>query len=139
MKKTKASADGSYLFQVDILVHAPTNGIAMEKLLHALNEGQFADYRIQSGVQLGAQIEAELSEKPPASPNLSEAMDSRIREYIRTNKLIRINVNKGKDGKVSMPCRVVNFDPNLELLTLYHVDEKKVYSIKLNEVDDFVD
>jgi len=139
MKKTNASEEGSYLFQVEILVHAPTNGAAMEQLLHSLNEGQFADYRIQSGVQLGQQIEKELAQADSASQLLTDALDTRIREYIQSNRLIRVNINKGKGVKLSWPCRVVNFDPNLELLTLYHVDEKKVYSVKLNEIDDFVE
>lgn len=139
MKKTNASEDGSYLFQVEILLRAPSNGEALERLLHHLNEGSFADYRIQSGVQLGKQIEQELSEATSVAPVLTDALDSRIRGYIQSNKLIRININKGKGVKLSWPCRVVNFDPNLELLTLYHVDEKKVYSIKLNEIDDFLE
>ncbi|CAM3746991.1 hypothetical protein COLU111180_06455 [Cohnella lubricantis] len=139
MKNTRKLADGSYLFQVEILVHAPTNGAAMEQLLHDLNQGSFADYRIQSGIQLGHQIEKELSEAAEASQLLTDALDSRIRGYIQSNQLIRITINKGKGVKLSWPCRVVNFDPALELLTLYHVDEKKVYTVNLNEVDDFVD
>jgi len=143
MTKKKATADGSYLFQVDILIHAPTNGVAMEQLLRVLNQAEFADYRIQSGIQLGKIIEEELEEAEQAEPSktllFSEGLDSRIRGYIQTNKLIRVNVNKGKGVKLSMPCRVVNFDPEQELLTLYHVDEKKVYSVRLNEIDDFVE
>lgn len=139
MKKTKASGDGSYLFQVEILVNAQTNGAAMEELLHHLNEAPFADYRILSGVQLGKQIEKELSQATSTSQMLTEALDSRIRGYIQGNKLIRVNINKGKGVKLSWPCRIVNFDPSLELLTLYHVDEKKVYSVKLNEIDDFLE
>ncbi|MBB6691594.1 hypothetical protein H7B90_09300 [Cohnella xylanilytica] len=140
MTKKQTTADGSYLFQVDILIHAPTNGIAMEQLLRVLNQAEFADYRIQSGIQLGKKIEEELEQAGPSTPlPLSEGLDSRIRGYIQTNKLIRVNVNKGKGVKLSMPCRVVNFDPDQELLTLYHVDEKKVYSVRLNEIDDFFD
>ncbi|GIO14572.1 hypothetical protein J19TS2_41270 [Cohnella xylanilytica] len=138
MTKKQTTADGSYLFQVDILIHAPTNGIAMEQLLRVLNQAKFADYRIQSGIQMGKIIEEELEQAGPStSLTLTEGLDSRIRGYIQTNKLIRVNVNKGKGVKLSMPCRVVNFDPDQELLTLYHVDEKKVYSVRLNEIDDF--
>ncbi|MBB6733487.1 hypothetical protein [Cohnella zeiphila] len=139
MKTNKTSEDDSFLFQVEILVHAPTNGVAMERLLHALNAGEFADFRIQSGIQLGARIEQELSQTPLPEPPPADDLDSRIRGYINSNKLIRVNVNRGKGVKMSMPCRVVNYDPDKELLTLYHVDEKRVYSIRLNEVDDFVD
>ena len=68
MKTNKTSEDDSFLFQVDILVHAPTNGVAMERLLHALNAGEFADFRIQSGIQLGGRIEQELSQTPLPEP-----------------------------------------------------------------------
>ncbi|MBB6672363.1 hypothetical protein [Cohnella nanjingensis] len=134
----KTSADGSYLFQVEILVNASTNGAALEQLLHALNEGSFADYRIQSGIRLGETIEETLEQASGKSQVLTETLDARIRQYIQTSRLIRVQVNKGKGVKLSMPCRVVNFDPDNELLTLYHVDEKRVYSIQLNEIDDFI-
>ncbi len=127
------------MFQVDILVHAPTNGVALERLLRVLNEGHFADYRIQSGIRLGERIAEETSSAASSAPILTDGLDSRIREYIQSNKLIRVNLNKGKGVKLSMPCRVVNFDPDLELLTLYHVDEKRVYSVNLNEIDDFLE
>jgi hypothetical protein len=139
MTTNKASDDDSYLFRIEILVRAPSNGVAMERLLHALNEGNFADYRIQSGIQLGARIEQELSQSPHPEPAPADDLDSRIRAYIQSKKLIRVNVNRGKGVKMSMPCRVLNYDPDKELLTLYHVDEKRVYSIRLNEVDDFID
>ncbi|RUS43564.1 hypothetical protein [Cohnella sp. AR92] len=139
MTKNKASEDGSYLFQVDILIRAPSNGIAMEKLLHLLNEGELADYRIQSGMKLGETIKKELASSERTSLLLTDNLDAKIRGYIQSNKLIRVNLNRGKGIKQSMPCRIVNFDPEQTLLTLYHVDEKRVYSIYLNEIDDFIE
>jgi hypothetical protein len=139
MTKNKASADGSYLFQVDILVRAPSNGIAMEKLLHLLNEGELEDYRIVSGVQLGETIRKELDSTDRTSPMLTDSLDAKIRGFIQSNKLIRVNLNRGKGVKQSMPCRVVNFDPEQMLLTLYHVDEKRVYSVYMYEIDDFIE
>jgi len=141
MKTNKTSTNESFLFRVEILVKAPTNGVAMERLLHALNEGQFVDYRIQSGVQLGNRIEKELADSEPVELPMpaDDSLTARIRDYIRANRLIRVNVNKGKGVKMSMPCRVVNYDADKQLLTLYHVDEKTVYTIRLNEVDDFID
>ncbi|THF83699.1 hypothetical protein [Cohnella fermenti] len=139
MTTKQTSADGSYLFQVDILIRASSNGIAMEKLLHLLNEGELADYRIVSGVQLGETIRKELERTERPRPILTDSLDEKIRGYIQSNKLIRVNLNRGKGIKQSMPCRIVNFDPDQTLLTLYHVDEKRVYSIYLNEIDDFVE
>jgi len=145
MKKSKT--EGTYLFQVDIMVQAPSNGAALEHLLGVLNGGGFPDYRIQSGIQLGRTIERALAETAdpepiaidPARSGSSNPLHDRIQQYIASNRLIRLNINKGRGVRMEMPCRVVHFDPELQLLTVYHVDEKKVYSIQLNEIDDFVE
>ncbi len=173
----------SFLFQVEILVNAETNGAALERLLHVLNAGSFADYRVISGVQLGQAIEAALagaeenparhpapsdSEKskmtaalarskaaaaapakpqnapspkqaPAASPGPSDELQQRVRQYIETNKLIRLNVNKGRGVKLSIPCRIISYDAGNQLLTVYHVDEKQVHNLNLFEIDDFVE
>ncbi|MCC3377550.1 hypothetical protein [Cohnella sp. REN36] len=134
----KKQDDGSYLFQVEILVRSSTNGNALERLLHVLNQADFADFRIQSGVRLGQSIDEALEQATEKTQILTETLDARIRQYIQTSKLIRVQVNKGKGVKLSMPCRVVNFDSDNELLTLYHVDEKRVYTVGLNEIDDFI-
>lgn len=139
---TKVSDDNSersYLFSVDILVKAGTNGEALETLLRSLNVGGFADFRIQSGIVLGETIQRELKTAKSKHQVLTDSLDSRIRDYIKTSRLIRITVNRAKGDKLSVPCRVVNFDPDNELLTVYHVDEKSVYSFRLNEIDDFAE
>jgi hypothetical protein len=171
----------SFLFQVDILIQADSNGEALERLLHVLNGGRFADYRVGSGIQLGQMIEEALQRQkksqesappaaaaeksrpadavkakpaaatsksgtstaaapkaPPAAP-VSDELDARIRQYADSNKLIRLNVNKGRGVKLSIPCRIVGFDSNAQLLTVYHVDEKQVHTFKLFEIDDFID
>jgi hypothetical protein len=61
-----------------------------------------------------------------------------LEEYKEQGPLIRLTVVKGKGVKLSMPCRILNFDALGEQLTIYHVDEKKVYSFKLNEIEDIV-
>ncbi|WP_281885538.1 hypothetical protein [Paenibacillus sp. YYML68] len=53
------------------------------------------------------------------------------------NILIRLSILKGKGVKASMPCRIINTDPPSGNLSVYHVDEKKVYLVKINEIDDF--
>jgi len=172
----------SYLFQVEVLVNADTNGEALEKLLHALNAGHFADYRVTSGIKLGQAIEAMMQQAGAASAQknapasavqpkisaalakakqeatataatgtaqtkkkaeakfvLSDELQARIQSYIDTNKLIRLNVNKGRGVKLSIPCRIISLDPDRQLLTVYHVDEKQVHSLKLFEIDDFIE
>jgi hypothetical protein len=121
MRKSTAP-DGSYLFQVAIQVSAANNGEALEKLLKVLNNGDFKEYRIESGIQ------------GPSDP-----MEGRIRQYIDDNRLTRLNVNKGRGVKMSIPCRILNYDSSKQLLTVYHVDQKQVYSFELYEIDDFIE
>ncbi|MCD9022837.1 hypothetical protein K7P76_13515 [Cohnella sp. NL03-T5] len=129
---------------MDINISAPNKGAALEQLLRVLNSADFVDYRIGSGIQPGNLVEEpepvtppkKTAAKTPAQPN---PLELRIREYIGNNKLIRLNINKGRGVKMSIPCRVINFDASNQLLTVYHVDEKQVYSFGLNEIDDFVD
>ena len=82
--------------------------------------------------------------KSPAAKNaatggpIPAAVVERINGYIAANQLIRISVNKGRGIKLSVPCRIVGFDQAANTITVYHVDEKKVYAFSLNEIDDFV-
>jgi hypothetical protein len=122
MNKLNKISDGSYIFQVEITLSASSNGAALEQLIRVLNNGEFVDYRIGSG----------------KTPHQHNPLESRINQYIESNELIRLNVNKGRGIKMSIPCRVINFDVDSQLLTVYHVDEKQVYSMGLNEIDDFV-
>jgi len=68
-----------------------------------------------------------------------DPLEHRIRDYIESKRLIRINVNKGLGVKLSIPCRVLNYDSATQLITVYHVDEKQVYTVRLTEIDDFVE
>lgn len=70
---------------------------------------------------------------------LPASLDSRIGSYIHSKKLTRLSVNKGRGVKLDIPCRLLNYDAKLQMLTVYHVDEKQVYSFKLTEIDDFID
>lgn len=85
--------------------------------------------------------------KPPGTTKASapaEVLDSapapvieRIKGYIASNRLIRVHVNKGMGVKLSIPCRIINFDAQQHNLTVYHVDEKQVYTFSMFEIDDF--
>lgn len=148
------SEQSAFLFNVDLLVQADTNPLAMERLLHLLNQCGFADYRIVSGVELGkliTQLETGSTAEPKKtnlSPDVKNsapqpaaawpAVNDRIQLIISENRLIRLSVNKGYGVKLSIPCRIINYDENSLMLTVYHVDEKQVYSFSLNEIDDFL-
>lgn len=60
-----------------------------------------------------------------------------IMECIHDNRLIRLTVTRSGQP-FSMPCRILNFEEADQLLNVYHVDEKQVYSFKLNEIIEVV-
>lgn len=59
-----------------------------------------------------------------------------IKVYSKDNRLVRLTTNR--NGKqTSLPCRILNYDESNFLVNVYHVDEKQVYTFKLNEIDEF--
>ncbi len=95
---------------------------------------------------------AEPAPKAPSAPRVKEtkaAEEQRpeadpfkqiweeMRAFQQNNTLVRLSVVKEKGIKLSMPCRILNTDQTSGNLTVYHVDEKKVYLLKINEIDDF--
>ncbi|KZE79183.1 hypothetical protein AV654_17040 [Paenibacillus elgii] len=95
---------------------------------------------------------AETAPKTPTAANAKEAKAAEekrpeadpfkqiweeMRAFQQSNALVRLSVVKEKGVKLSMPCRILNTDPPSGNLTVYHVDEKKVYLLKINEIDDF--
>lgn len=152
-----------FLFNVDILIEDETNGRALEKLLHLLNGDEIKDYQIKEGVELGKIIEKALhetisksKEKPveaaqvtqqsrakaqeqslPAKEDPHQAIWDQLQQFKQNNSLVRMTVVKGKGITLNIPCRILNFDPPTENVSVYHVDEKQVYLFKINEIDDF--
>lgn len=164
MKKQPSLPDqSSFIYNVEVLVEDKHNAAALEQLLHALNSCGFVDYRILSGIQLGEQInerkanaasfkdvsiqlkqtaagtEKQSSVPPAKAASASESLSGieKIKAIMRSNTLIRLIVNKGLGIKLSIPCRVINVDENENLITVYHVDEKQVYTFRLTEIEDF--
>lgn len=94
----------------------------------------------QPVVHSGARSQSDRkTEQPASSSNISPfaSIAAQFREYMAKNKLIRLKVNKGLGVSLSIPGRIINIDEATELMTVYHVDEKQVYTFKLNEIDDF--
>ncbi|SDT25451.1 hypothetical protein SAMN05444162_3570 [Paenibacillaceae bacterium GAS479] len=61
-----------------------------------------------------------------------------IRCCLEDGRLVRLSINRGKGVQLSVPCRIINLDEETGLLTVYHVDEKQVYTFSIGEIDDFV-
>lgn len=82
---------------------------------------------------------ADPPKKPTAGASGVPSFESNPSEWIKThskdNKLVRITTSlQGK--KVSLPCRILNFDETNQLISVYHVDEKMVYTFAMSEIDD---
>ncbi|MEX2103992.1 MAG: hypothetical protein WD907_01490, partial [Bacilli bacterium] len=163
-KETDDELNG-YLFSVEVLVKGRTNGHALEALTHLLNEEQVTDYRIIKGINLGQIIVANLDKpkekitqpksgaildqksqitivkkenkvvEPKGTKLKQQPMIEQIQQFKEDKSLIRLTINKGKGLKLSIPCRILNYDWTSGNITAYHVDEMKVYSIDLNEID----
>ncbi|WP_442601516.1 hypothetical protein [Paenibacillus sp. KN14-4R] len=142
-----------HLFTVEILLEAPNNHIAVEQLLHVLNQASCVhDYKVQSGIKIGdlvEQIRPQNTTYPTLPLSKSTIMSkisnqeqqtsilNKIDQLKQNNTLVRFSIIKEKGVKLSLPCRILNYDPELQNITVYHVDEKKVYLLQLNEIDDF--
>lgn len=71
------------------------------------------------------------------TPCISSVSDL-MNDYISKQQLIRMSINRGRGVSLSIPCRILRFDSDSELVTVYHVDEKQVYTFKMNEIEDLV-
>ncbi|WP_211746788.1 hypothetical protein [Paenibacillus sp. Marseille-Q4541] len=173
-----------FLFNVDIMIHSRSNAYALQALLEILNaQDGISDFRIQSGIELGAIIKQALqqnsspeTDKYPTTPQQSgyihpEPMKHRsysntvnqavrgqvsplhpeqsipastsptddwINSAMQAGRLIRIDIRDKKGLQKSIPCRILNYDRGTNLVSVYHVDEKQVYSIHTSEIEKYV-
>lgn len=148
----------TFIFNVEIMVEEGHHADALEKLIQGLNRGEWADYRVTSGIQLGNLIEQRLADAsvtselplPQEKTSPPEAVGTKtddsddsdgfgpIRAFMKSNTLIRLIVNRGLGIKLNIPCRIINMDERESLITVYHVDEKQVYTFRMNEIEDFI-
>lgn len=157
MKSQKNSNKSGHLFTVEILLEELSNGLALEKLLQTLNQSDsIKDYKILSGIELGKLIEANKTSDRPVTPArntssaasastastassalLSSDLIEQVERLKRENTLVRLTIVKARGPKYDIPCRILHCDPVEEIITTYHVDDKKVYTFKFNEIDNF--
>ena len=79
---------------------------------------------------------AEVKKESSSSDNAVPGPYDSIKMYIKNNQLVRLVTNR--NGKhVDIPCRILNLDEAHQMINVYHVDEKQVYTFGLNEVDEF--
>lgn len=155
-----------HLFTLDLLVEASSEKEAMQKAATILNHEAVADYKIISGIKVGKLVQeakavlkeaqatnarnktatpvakpqhpvARATESKPEPVNNDRQISELIQHFRANNTLVRLSILKGLGVRESIPCRILNHDESSGLLTVYHVDEKRVYTVKVNEIDDF--
>ncbi|MFB9327471.1 hypothetical protein ACFFSY_16195 [Paenibacillus aurantiacus] len=82
---------------------------------------------------------AKVNMQAPEAPTMTySAFSQRISAIIEEKRLIRLKVNRGAGVMLSIPCRVLSYDERAQTITVYHVDEKQVYTFKWTEIEDFI-
>jgi len=61
-----------------------------------------------------------------------------IEQSKASGALVRLSILKGRGVKLSIPCKILNFDESTRNLTVYHVDDKQVHLVNMGEIDDFI-
>jgi hypothetical protein len=143
-----------FLFHVDVLVEGYNKAMAQEALQALLRSDKVKFVQMESDTPETGQIEdSQKPKKKEAAKPTGESNQQKntavndagyrhiinqIEEFKTNNTLIRLSIVKEKGVKLSVPCRVLNYDDASKYVTIYHVDEKKVYQYSLNEIDDLV-
>jgi ribosomal protein S25 len=154
-----------FLFHVEVLLEGYNKAMAQETLIALLRSDKvkFVQYESDSpeSGDIGEESqkqkkkealkasEVKLTESKQQETKQQEAAKhaanagyrhiiNQIEEFKKNNTLVRLSIVKDKGIKLSVPCRVLNYDDSSHNVTIYHVDEKKVYQYSLNEIDDLV-
>lgn len=88
-------------------------------------------------------VKAELSQDNSKQTSFDEFAKNEeftlwIQKFIIENRLVRLLVHR-KGERMSIPCRILNYMSDTSTINVYHVDEKRVYNFRLNEIIDFID
>ncbi|MFC0211355.1 hypothetical protein ACFFK0_02625 [Paenibacillus chartarius] len=133
------------LNSADVKDYRIVSGIELGKTIEAAlqAEGEQASSKKATAKTPGAEKQPAAKDKAANKPAPSEteagaglSFHDEIERYKANNTLIRMTIVKGKGIRLSLPCRILNFDPASQNVTVYHVDEKKVYLFSLSEIED---
>lgn len=142
--KNRETKQKGYVFTVEVLIEDQSNSLALEKMIHMLNSNQVKDYRITRGIEMGSLIEANVNyyTEHLEAGGIKEIrvglITDQIKDFIVKGTLIRLKIIKEKGIRLNIPCRILKYDESNDCISVYHVDEKKVYLFGLNEIEDFV-
>ncbi|WP_172195527.1 hypothetical protein [Saccharibacillus qingshengii] len=130
---------------VDLRINS---GIELGKVIESALASMKTNYVEKSKANLSAakgfQAKAAAAAQTAAAATVAKALSQAsshltpddIRDSISKNRLVRVVVNKPGGNRLSIPCRILNFDEPAQMISVYHVDEKQVYSFSLNEIDE---
>ncbi|SMG54408.1 hypothetical protein [Paenibacillus aquistagni] len=150
MSNSQPNNQGSaFKFNIDVLVRGSSNAEVKKKLLQLLGDPDILDIQInaraeQKDYNAGSVQHVEpphlQSQQPKAvraehERSSSESIEIEIKKYISHRTLVRLEVNKAKGVRLSMPVRILNYDASNMLLNVYHDDEKSVYAFHLYEIE----
>jgi len=128
----------------DVIDYKVVSGIELGQLIDANRPKADGDKPGKSAAKLGQAKPKPLGASANAMPSgasaiggLTKSIVEQFEQLKKQNALIRLTIVKGKGLKFNLPCRIVHYDTSEQTVTVYHVDDKKVYTFKLNEVDDF--
>jgi ribosomal protein S25 len=142
----------AFSFHVEVLVEGYNKAMAQETLLGLLRSDKVKIVQLGSPApsSLEQNVEDPQKRKKKDAPNTKQQeakqaanagyqhIIDQIEDFKKNNTLIRLTIVKGKGVKLSVPCRILNYEDAKQNVTIYHVDEKKVYQYSLNEIDDLI-
>ncbi|MDF2927695.1 MAG: hypothetical protein K0R57_6609 [Paenibacillaceae bacterium] len=79
--------------------------------------------------------------KPPAalrqqdSPQIDTLLDH-LAEWKKDNRLVRLKALKGMGKILDIACKIVSYDGDTGIVTVYDVDRKVVETVRLMEIED---
>ncbi|MDB5055956.1 MAG: hypothetical protein JWM44_4006 [Bacilli bacterium] len=149
-KNTLDTKKRVYLFHVDVVIEGYNKAMALDALENLLKTEKIKYFQLEEEANEVHPIEDDklkprrkeqlakpIEPKPTITVGYQHIIDQ-IEQFKVNNTLIRLSIVKSKGIKLSVPCRVLNYDDATQIVTIYHVDEKKVYQYKLNEIDDLI-
>ncbi|WP_195571941.1 hypothetical protein [Paenibacillus sp. 1001270B_150601_E10] len=143
----------TFKLNIDVLVRGNSNAEVKKKLFQLLRANpEVLDIHIHTRAEHHDTKECKHSptvqkthtianQAPPTAsmrqdePLHSISIEVEIGSYIKDQTLVRLEVNKTKGVRLSIPARILNYDPSNLLLNVYHVDEKMVYAFHLYEIE----
>lgn len=127
---------------IDTLIQAKKRSVISKAKVSCstLNESSSVNKQIISKNESRKSASLPEKEKKPAAASVSASPENNpyewIKVYSKDNRLVRLTANR--NGKqVSLPCRILNYDESNQMVNVYHVDEKQVYTFNVNEIDEF--